>query len=71
MVYVKTGQVQKSLCRSGRSKSVSPSLSLPGWLVRILRSIIRTLVLDVFNARYELFHCDTIATEPVGDNSTQ
>ena len=39
--------------------------------MRILGSVIRTLVLDVLNARHQLFHCDTVTAEPVSDDSTR
>ena len=60
--------VQKSLGRAWGFESLLFSLSQSDRLVRVLRAIVRTLVIDVLSRQAEGSKCDMIGSGSIGCN---
>ena len=58
--------VQKSMGRAWGFESLLFSLSPSDRLVRVLRTIVRTLVIDVLSGQAEGSNCDMIGSESIG-----
>ena len=58
--------VQKSLGRAWGFESLLFSLSPSDRLVRVLRTIVRTIAIDVLSGQAEGSNCDMIGSEAIG-----
>jgi len=68
MVRDRTKRREKALGMTGGFEPTHRSLSLPGWLVGVLRSIVQSLVLAMLHARQELFLGRSIAGQFIGND---
>jgi hypothetical protein len=58
--------VQEALRRARRLETLLFALSSSDWLMRVLGTIIRTLIIDVFSRQAKDSNCDVVRFEFVG-----